>query len=148
MSARSSVDQFGSSRVRIWTVEEGTTPEERSRLFVTSALEARNPLQTISVNKNEGSLPASQSGIEVSRTGVTVTAFGTDPDGNTGTLLRVWEQVGVSGKLMVTLPKGMDASVAVPVNLRGEKKGDPIHIKSGKFELELSAYAPASFILE
>ena len=24
----------------------------------------------------------------------------------------------------------------------------PIHIKSGKFELELEAYAPASFILE
>ena len=49
---------------------------------------------------------------------------------------------------MVTLPKGMNASLAVPVNLRGEKKGDPIHIKSGKFELELGAYAPASFILE
>lgn len=137
-----------SSRVRIWTVEEGTTPEERSQLFVTSALEARNPLQTISVKKNEGNLPVAQSGIEVSRPGVTVTAFGADPDGNTGTLLRVWEQVGVSGKLMVTLPKGMDASLAIPVNLRGEKKGDPIHIKSGKFELELGAYAPASFILD
>lgn len=137
-----------SSRVRIWTIEEGTTPEERSRQFVTSALEARNPLQAVSVKKNEGNLPAAQSGIEVSRAGVTVTAFGADPDGNTGTLLRVWEQVGVSGKLMVTLPKGMNASLAVPVNLRGEKKGDPIHIKSGKFELELGAYAPASFILE
>ena len=137
-----------SSRVRIWTVEKGTTPEERSRLFMTSALEARNPLQAIPVKEKRGNLPAVQSGLEVSRPGVTVTAFGADPDGNTGTLLRVWEQAGVSGKLMITLPKGMNTSVAVPVNLRGEKKGEPIPIKSGKFELELGAYAPASFILE
>lgn len=137
-----------SSRVRIWTVEKGTTPEERSRLFMTSALEARNPLQAIPVKEKKGNLPAVQSGLEVSRPGVTVTAFGADPDGNTGTLLRVWEQAGVSGKLMITLPKGMNTSVAVPVNLRGEKKGEPIPIKSGKFELELGAYAPASFILE
>jgi len=137
-----------SSRVRIWTVEKGTTPEERSRLFMTSALEARNPLQAIPVKEKRGNLPAVQSGLEVSRPGVTVTAFGADPDGNTGTLLRVWEQAGVSGKLMITLPKGMNTSVAVPVNLRGEKKGEPIPVKSGKFELELGAYAPASFILE
>lgn len=137
-----------SSRVRIWTVEKGTTPEERSRLFMTSALEARNPLQAIPVKEKRGNLPAVQSGLEVSRPGVTVTAFGADPDGNTGTLLRVWEQTGVSGKLMITLPKGMNTSVVVPVNLRGEKKGEPIPIKSGKFELELGAYAPASFILE
>lgn len=137
-----------SSRVRIWTVEKGTTPEERSRLFMTSALEARNPLQAIPVKEKKGNLPAVQSGLEVSRPGVTVTAFGADPDGNTGTLLRVWEQAGVSGKLMITLPKGMNTSVAVPVNLRGEKKGEPIPVKSGKFELDLGAYAPASFILE
>ena len=137
-----------SSRVRIWTVEKGTTPEERTRQFMVRALETRNPLQAVSVEKNEGILSSTQSGIEVSRQGVTVTAFGVDPDGNSGTLLRVWEQAGTSGKLTVTLPKGMNVSTAIPVNLRGEKKGEPIRIRSGKFELELKAYAPASFVLE
>ena len=137
-----------SSRVRIWTVEKGTTPEERTRQFMVRALETRNPLQAVSVEKNEGILSSTQSGVEVSRQGVTVTAFGADPDGNAGTLLRVWEQAGTSGKLIVTLPKGMNVSTAIPVNLRGEKEGEPICVKSSKLELELKAYAPASFILE
>jgi len=79
---------------------------------------------------------------------VIITAFGVDPDGNPGTLLRVWEQAGISGKLTVTLPKGMKVSKATPVNLRGEKKGTMFVVKSGKLSFDLDAYAPASFILE
>lgn len=136
-----------SSRVRLWTIEENTSAEERNQQFMTRALEVRNPLQAAIAERNEGVLSPTQSGIKLSRPGVIVTAFGEDPDGNTGTLLRVWEQTGTSGKVIVSLPKGMKASVATPVNLRGEKKGKPIVVKSGKFELELGAYAPASFIL-
>lgn len=136
-----------SSRVRIWMVEKGITPEERTRQFMDRALETRNPLLAVTIEKNKGTLPANQSGIEVSRQGVTVTAFGADPDGNEGTLLRIWEQAGVSGKITITLPKGMNVSTAIPVNLRGEKKGEAIRVKSDKFELELDAYAPASFVL-
>lgn len=136
-----------SSRVRLWTIEENTSPVERNQLFMTRALETRNSLQAVMGEKNEGTLPATRSGVELSRQGVTVTAFGTDPDDNSGTLLRVWEQAGVSGKVTVSLPEGMNVSVATPVNLRGEKKGEAILVKSGKFDLELGAYAPASFIL-
>jgi len=45
------------------------------------------------------------------------------------------------------LPEGMKATEATPVDLRGEKRGEPLKISSGKFEFQLGAYAPASFIL-
>lgn len=136
------------SRVRLWTIKEGTAPETRSRLLTMRALETRNPLQAVFTDKNKEGLPSVQPGIKVSREGVIVTAFGVDPDGNEGTLLRIWEQVGVSGKLVVTLPKGMDASIVIPVDLRGEAIGKPIAVVSDKFEWNLGAYAPASFILK
>ena len=50
----------------------------------------------------------------------------------------------MSGKLVVT---GLKAKTATPVNLRGEKTGAPIAIKSGKLTFNLGAYAPASFVL-
>ena len=137
-----------SSRVRLWTIDNSTSGNGRNQQFITRALEARNPLQAAVTEKNGGTLSPVQSGIELSRPGVIVTAFGEDPNGNAGTLLRVWEQAGTSGKLIVTLPKGMNVSVAELVNLRGEKTGNYISIDSGKLELELGAYAPVSFILK
>jgi hypothetical protein len=77
-----------------------------------------------------------------------VTAFGEDPDGGPGTLLRLWEQGGVGGTLTVTLPAGLKAAKAQPVSLRGEKTGQPIPITDGKLTFSLPAYAPASFILQ
>jgi hypothetical protein len=84
----------------------------------------------------------------VSRKGVLVTAFGVDPDGNKGTLLRLWEQGGVTGRVSVTLPAGKTFSEATPVNLRGEVTGNPIKITGNRFRFHLGAYAPASFILK
>ncbi len=94
-----------------------------------------------------GTLPVSQTGLMLSRRGVLVTAFGDDPDGNPGTLLRVWEQGGVSGDLAVTLPHGLNATQARPVNLRGEPLGKPLAIEDGTFHFHLPAFAPASFVL-
>lgn len=136
-----------SSRIRLWTINKGTAREKRTQQFMVRAMEARNPLQVKTVKKQDGNLPAACAGVSVSRPGVLVTAFGADPDGNAGTLLRVWEQAGVSGKLTVTLPKGMKVSSAQPVNLRGETNGEAIPVKSGKFQIELGKYAPASFVL-
>lgn len=136
------------SRVRLWTVQKGTTPDTRSRLLTRCALETRNPLQAVFADKTGERLPSVQSGIKVSREGVVVTAFGSDPDENEGTLLRVWEQAGVSGKLIVTLPKEMNVSIAIPVDLRGEPTGESIAVVSGKFGWNLGAYAPASFVLK
>jgi hypothetical protein len=66
-----------------------------------------------------------------------VTAFGRS---------RVWEQAGASGELTVTLPAAAKFATAAPVNLRGEKAGEPLAIKDGKMKLHLNAYAPASFV--
>jgi alpha-mannosidase len=131
-----------SSRVRIWPVEGNS--DEASLL--TPSAEARNPCLAVMQDGPAGSLPAEQAGITLSRKGVVVTAFGADPDGiNKGTLLRVWEQAGNSGKLVVT---GLKAKTATPVNLRGEKTGSSVPIKSGKLTFNLPAFGPASFVLE
>ncbi len=65
-----------------------------------------------------------------------------------GIVLRVWEQAGKGGEITVTLPQGMKATVAQPVNLRGEGEGCPIPVKDGKFSFELNAWAPRSFTLD
>ena len=57
---------------------------------------------------------------EGSREGILVTAFGANPD-------------------------GIKFQKAQPVNLRGEKEGDPVNLKNGEFTFDLKAYAPASF---
>ena len=75
-----------------------------------------------------------------------MTAFCPNPDGD-GTVLRVWEQAGTGGEITVTLPQGMKAAAAQPVNLRGEIAGRPIAIKNGRFSFALCAWAPKSFII-
>ena len=60
----------------------------------------------------------------------------------------MWEQGGVSGKLSIVLPIGAKYATATPVNLRGEKTGQPISITRGAFTVDLHAYAPASFVME
>jgi hypothetical protein len=110
-------------------------------------MEARNPLRVARSRQPAGHLPVSQAGLTLSRKGVMVTAFGEDPDGDSGTLLRLWEQGGASGPLTVTLPAGLKAAEAQPVSLRGAKTGQSIPIADGKLTISLPAYAPASYIL-
>ena len=98
-----------------------------------------NDLHVLHGQNNKG-------GLAVSRKGVRVTAFCPNPDG-AGTVLRVWEQAGKAGEITVTLPKGLKAASAQPVNLRGEPTGEPIAIKDGTFSFVLGAWAPKSFVL-
>jgi hypothetical protein len=76
-----------------------------------------------------------------------VTAFGANPDGE-GILLRVWEQVGVSGELTIELPNENIATKAMQVNLRGERIGREIIVRDARLTFELGAFAPVSFLLE
>lgn len=134
------------SRVRFWPASGKTSAA--TDLAVRS-WEARVPLfgtGPVPSGSDDGDLPATRAGLTVSRPGVLVTAFGTNPDGGPGTLLRVWDQTGESADLTVTIPG--TATTATPVNLRGEKTGAAIPIKDGKLVFPLKAYAPASFVLE
>jgi hypothetical protein len=128
--------------VRLWAFDK-FTPE--AALFSPS-MEARVPLRVGRSRSNPGSLPASAAGLVLSRKGVAVTAFGPNPDGE-GTVLRFWEQGGISGPVIVTLPEGARFATATPVDLRGAASGKPILLKEGRLSFELGAYAPASFIL-
>jgi hypothetical protein len=129
------------SRVRLWAFDKFTS---ESALY-TPAMEARLPLLAARSTSRPGKLPPTQPGIVLSRKGVMVTAFGRNPDGP-DLLLRLWEQGGTTGELIVTLPG--DFKTATPVNLRGEKSGEPLAVKDGKIAIDLKAYAPASFILK
>jgi alpha-mannosidase len=140
------IDGSWSSRVRLWPMETSTVNVAEN--LAVQSWEARLPLLAAVANDSSSKLPTTRTGLKLSRPGVLVTAFGTDPDGNPGTLLRVWDQSGVSGQLTVELPPNFSAAKAQPINLRGEKSGEPISVVSGKFTIELKAFAPASYILE
>jgi alpha-mannosidase len=109
--------------------------------------EFRSPLKATLLSAKPGTLPASKTGVVLSRKGVLVTSFGPNPFGN-GTIIRLWEQSGDAVKCKITLPDGAIFTKAVPVNLRGEKSGNVIVIKNYSFEVEMGAYKPASFLLE
>jgi len=133
------------SSIRIWSVEGG----DPATNLVKPSWEARVPLQVESASGPAGKLSATQSGLEVSRPGVLVTAFGQNPDGP-GLVLRLWEQAGQSGTCRVTLPQGlvlMALKSVQPVDLRGRVCGPEIPVKDGAFEFQLPAFAPASFVL-
>ena len=131
------------STVRLWAFNQF---KAESCLY-TPAMETRVPVIAARSVARPGKLPPTQAGISVSRPGVAVSAFGPNPDGS-GTVLRVWEQTGTSGELVVTLPAGSKFATATPVSLRGEKTGDPLQMADGKLTFNLRAYAPVSFILQ
>lgn len=137
-------DGSWSSRIRIWVVR-GKNDNEKN--LVTPSWEARSPLKAAFATGPGGKLAASSSGLALSRRGVLITSFGADPYSNK-TLLRLWEVAGDSGKLTVTLPAGLNATRAFPVDLRGEPAGKAIEIKNHSFKINLPAFTPASFVFD
>ncbi|SDD72304.1 glycoside hydrolase family 38 N-terminal domain-containing protein [Niabella drilacis] len=134
-----------SEQVRFWPVKQQANKTED---LTVHGWEARLPLMAALVENKGGTLPAIQQGVAVSRKGVLVTAFGNDPDGNKGTLLRLWEQAGIAGPAVVQLPQGSSFKHARLVNLRGVPTGERLNVKAGKIVVALKALAPLSMILE
>jgi hypothetical protein len=115
--------------------------------IITPSLEARYPLLAAVSDGAPGALPPSRRGVELSRKGIFVTAYGSNPDGP-GTVLRLWEQAGKSGTVRVRLPEGSASKQAQPVDLRGRPVGKPVPVKNGNFTVELRAFAPVSLVLD
>jgi alpha-mannosidase len=132
-----------SSRVRLWSVNGG----DAEKNLVTPSEEARCPLGGIAADGPAGTLPAQQTGLQISKRGVKVTAFFPDSDGK-GLILRLWELAGRSGDCQVRLPAGIKAKQAQPLDLRDNPIGAPIQIRSDKFEVPIWEFAPASFRVE
>ncbi|NQT15051.1 MAG: hypothetical protein HQ582_20005, partial [Planctomycetes bacterium] len=131
-----------SSRIRIWSVEGKGIEAD----LVTPGWEARSRAEAAFFDGPAGVLPPSRSGIELSRKGVLVTAFGPNPDGE-GILLRLWEQGGEDGICRVRLPDGIDVTRAQPCDLRGRPQGDAIPVENNSIDVPLTHYAPVSLIL-
>ena len=91
-----------SARVRLWPIAK-FNPESD---LVTPSEEVLAPMLTGLSNYKAGPLPPLNRGLSLSRKGVTLTAFGPNPDGE-GTLLRLWELAGAGGDCTVTLPAAM-----------------------------------------
>jgi len=134
-------DGSWSERVRFWPTAKGTATVTD---LTVKSWEARVPLMAVAATGGTR-LPATQAGLSLSRKGVLLTAFGANPDGK-DTVLRVWEQAGVTADLTITLPGGFAS--ATPVNLRGEETGAPLPVNDRSFTIPLKAYAPASFLLK
>jgi hypothetical protein len=128
------------SRVRVWPVGN-LEPVS----LIEPALAARFPVLVGVAAGPAGKLPATASGLRLSRDGVRITRLAPNPDGP-GTSLILWEAAGKSGQLTVTLPG--HCKTATPVDLRGQKTGEPVRIDGGRFAFELPAYAPAAFVLD
>ena len=131
-----------SSRVRIWA-----TDNMNDTSLVNNAIEARNPVLVGTSDGHAGKLPATAAGLGLSRKGVNLVSFISNPDGK-GSLIRLWEQSGISDTLTVTFPEGTKFTTATPVNLRGEVIGNPVTISNQALNFFLHAYAPISFVLE
>ncbi len=131
-----------SSRVRLWAFDK----YDGGASLYQPGIEARTPLLAAESHGPAGALPVVQSGLEFSRDGVAVTAFGPNPDGP-GTLLRLWEQTGRKDDCTVRLPSNMKVTSVQPVDLRGQPKGSPIPVTSGTVIVPLEAFAPASVVL-
>jgi alpha-mannosidase len=141
------VDGSWTASLRVWPIDENTS--EEAALF-TPSNEYRQELVSAYSNFSSNILPASKKGISLSRKGIRVTAFCENPDaekGVSGTLVRFWEQSGISSEVVFSLPEGFKASKAQMVNLRGEKIGDVIPIKQGDLKFSIKPYSPLSFVL-
>jgi len=136
-------DGSWSEKVRIWPVAQHTQTVANLSQY---GWETRLPLLTGVADGAAGKLPANKSGVAVSRAGVLVTAYGENPDGE-GTILRLWEQAGVTGNCTVQLGSGSKVKAVQPIDLRGNKTGKAITVKNGAFTFNLGKYAPASFLL-
>ncbi|HEV2483622.1 MAG TPA: hypothetical protein VGS79_28345 [Puia sp.] len=132
-----------SARLDLWSVEHFNN--ERS--IITPAEESRNPLKAVMAYGDGGTLPPTATGIQLSRKGIVVTAFGKNPDGE-GMILRLWEQAGESGKCSIILPAGNAFSTAQFCDLRGQASGKVFPAASGRIEALVKAYQPLSIILK
>jgi hypothetical protein len=129
------------SRVRLWMLGKATLESG----LITPSLETRYPLESAMADGPAGKLPLTRTGVEVSRKGVMVTAFGDNPDGK-GTLLRLWELAGQGGPVTVKLPEGLTGNIR-EVDLRGRPIGGPIQPKNGQIELDLKAFGVKSVVV-
>jgi hypothetical protein len=134
--------------MKIWSVSRFNNESS----IVTPSEEFASPLMAVLEDGDGGKMPLSTAGIQLSRKGLIVTAFGKNPDGD-GTVLRLWEEAGDSGQCSIQLPAGHSFTTAQFCDLRGQQIGKPFPIVSGtiaggKIQMDIGAYQPISIVLK
>ncbi len=133
-----------SSKMYIWSYDK----YDSEKTFITPSEETRIPLKGVFLDGPGGNIPVTAEGISLSRKGILVTAFKTNPDKD-GMVIRLWEQAGKGGVCKVTLPEGSSFVKAYPCNLRNEITDDKgIAISGNFFQIMTRANQPASFMLK
>jgi hypothetical protein len=132
------------TRVRIWSVE---ADRDLGTVLVGPSLAARFPLRVGFANGAGGTLPPAQAGLEVSRPGVRVTAYGPAVEGS-GTVLRLWEYAGQGGTCRVRLPGRESPATVQPLDLRGRPRGEVLLVRDGAFTVPLEPFAPVTLGLD
>ncbi len=135
------ISDVPASTVRIWSA--GPTDAD----LVMKSWESRRSPETALFDGLAGSLPPTRSGIELSRPGVLVTAFGPNPDGQ-GVLLRLWEQIGSDEPCRIRLPDGLQCETAQPCDLRGVPLGKLLPIRNHELLISLQPNAPVSLLFD
>jgi hypothetical protein len=129
-------------RMLLWSIDK-YDPEQS---LVTPDQEAKVPLIGVLSDAENGKLSQTASGVKLSKKGVLVTAYGPNIDG-AGTILRLWEQTGNNGEVVITLPEKSNYKQAVLCNLRGVSTRIQIPIQNNTLKVNLKANAPLSIIL-
>ena len=130
-----------SSKVRVWATDN-LQPES----LIIPATEALSPVLTGYADNGSGLLQDIGIGMQFSRLGVKVISFTRDSEGQD--ILRLWETIGKSENLTITMPENSKFVEAIPIDLRGMTVGNPIPIVAGKLTFNLKAYSPAGFVLK
>jgi hypothetical protein len=137
------VEGSWSAKVYIWA----TSHFDNEQSIITPSEEDRAPLLSALIDDSGGSLPSSAAGVQLSRKGIMITAFGKNPDGD-GSLLRLWEQAGKAGMCQIILPGQNSFRAAQLCDLRGKAIGAEFNIKDGKIDVDINPYAPVSILLK
>ncbi len=114
---------------------------------ITPSEEFLNPLLAAYTSGQPGKMPLTATGLTLSRKGLQIGAFCPNPVGE-GTLLRIWEQAGKGGEVIITFPAGSTYKTAQPVNLRGEAISHPIKLENHKLIYNINPNSVLSFIIK
>ena len=131
-----------SSRVRLWPAGGANIESD----LITPAWEARSPLLAAATAGPAGPLPPMQAGIELSRKGTLVTAWGRTPTA-TAPCCGFGSSRANRGRAGFTCPNRSAQEAVQPCDLRGRPQGPPLALRDGSFGISLTPFSPLSFLI-
>ncbi|MGL6193498.1 MAG: glycosyl hydrolase-related protein [Thermoguttaceae bacterium] len=135
------------SRVRFWGIDHYDAEES----LVAPSLLARNiPIHKIIAktadSETSEKMPASKTGLELSRKGVQLTSLRMSDD-EKKVYVRLWELAGKDEPVTITIPQDWNVKEYRFLDLRDRPISEPVPVKDGIIKLDIKKNAPASLEL-